>query len=175
MGCEWHYTEQWITWLGGWWRLRVGMWTQKLLKALGSFWAAWAAFGILRWKGSARTQIPNKNAVNKFSFPIWNILNEGCCVLPPFREWQKGQTTLESSRLESCLHYETKIAKRFHGKQVISWPLIAWDFKKHPFLRGVRTIFCNKMFSARQIRHLLVASDITISPFLSHNHISISV
>ena len=90
---------------------------------------------------------------------------------------QRGfsSTTLESSRLESCLPYETKIAKRFHGKQVISWPLIAWDFKKHPFLRGVKTIFYNKMFSARQIRHLLVASDITISPFLSHNHISISV
>ena len=70
---------------------------------------------------------------------------------------------LSPANLSAVFSMKKEIAKRFHGKRVISWPINAWNVKKGRFPNGILTIFYQKMLPARQIRHLWVASDIAIS------------
>ena len=57
-----------------------------------------------------------------------------------------SSNTFESSRFESCFQYEKEIAKHFQGKRAISRAIIAWNFKKHHFPKGLSPFFTRKWF-----------------------------
>ena len=71
------------------------------------------------------------------------------CFVAASSKWLRcgfSNTTFESSRFESCSHYEKDIVKHFHGKLVISWAMIAWSFKKHRFPKQFWQFFTRKWF-----------------------------
>ena len=57
-----------------------------------------------------------------------------------------SSNTFESSRFESCFQYEKEIAKHFQGKRAISRAIIAWNFKKHHFPKGLSPFCTRKCF-----------------------------
>ena len=76
-------------------------------------------------------------------------------------------TTFESSRFESCSHYEKEIVKHFHGKPVISWAMIAWNFKKHRFPKRFWPFFTRKWF--RRDKYATCGLRVTLQYHSYHN------
>ena len=76
--------------------------------------------------------------------------------------WDKKYTgpTFESSRFESCSHYEKEIVKHFNGEPVASWAMTAWNCKKHRSPERFWPSFTRKWF--RRNKHATFGLRVTL-------------